>query len=342
MSIRPDAEAAIPNLGSLVLIAERTMVDAVDALLGGWLGGASRARPQRQASAARVAAKADELIEDFRDRRLEIARDAKIAFHLLGAIPQTLRWNEGLKDGWSSLVLAAVQQSERFGTGTGAMKRKFATDLVVRVLERYNFGGLPFLTLQKTLLAPVVGILIDWTVEILNSRPSLWPEQRHVKLPMWKRGSYEGLLKLALLFSRFVMWINSWIRAPSRYERQLRHALVRIAPEANALTAVLPPTRLIVVIEEVADIVVRLGHLTAPYAGLVQQVLSLGTSFVGLDAEERMEAVFLMLRELLLDAYANDPLARIFIESPLGDYLLRAIVGHANWVLAENGLVSKA
>jgi hypothetical protein len=253
-----------------------------------------------------------------------------------------LRWNEGLKDGWSSLVLAAVHQSERFGDGTGAVKRKFASDLVVRVLERYNFGGLPFLTLQKTLLAPVVGILIDWTVEILNSRPSFWPEQQqHVKLPTLKRGSYEGLLKVALFFSRIVMWINSWLRAPTRYERQLRDALAKIAPEANTLTAVLPPNRLIAVIEEVADIVVRLGRLTAPYAGLVQQVLSLGTSFVGLNADERKEAVFLMLRELLLDAYATDPLASVFIDSPLGDYLLRAIVSHANWVLAENGLVSK-
>ena len=317
------------------------MLSVGEALLGGWrIGGGPTS--ERIAAASQVAAIADDLIDDFRDRRMEIARDARVAFHLLGAIPQTLHWNEGLKEGWSALVLAAVQQSERFGDGTGAIKRKFATDLVMRVLERYNFGGLPFLTLQRTLLAPVVGILIDWTVEILNSRPSFWPEQKRVKLPTLKRGRYEGLLKIALLFSRLVMWINSWLRAPTLYERQLRDAFAKIMPEADAITAVLPPNRLVATIEEVADIVVRLGRLTAPYAGLVQHVLSLGTAFVGLTADERIEAVFLMLRELLLDAYASDPLASMFIDSPFGDALLRGIVGHANWVLAENGLVAKS
>jgi hypothetical protein len=137
-----------------------------------------------------------------------------------------------------------------------------------------------------------------------------------------------------------VMWIAGWLRAPTGYERQLRDALAKIAPEAHRLTAVLPPDQLVATIEDVATIVVRLGQLTAPYAGLVQQVLSLGSDFIGLTTEERLEAVFLMLRDLLLEAYAQDPLAIAFIDSPLGDTLLRAIVHHANWVLAENGLVA--
>lgn len=152
-------EVAIPYLGSLLVVAERTVAEIVEALLGG--AGAPALAPQQEAAAARVAEKADELIAIYRDERRDIAGDAAAALHLLGTIPRILRWDEGLKQAWSGLVLAAVHQAERFGDGTGALKRKFATDLVVRALESYNFGGLPFLTIQKTLLAPVVGILID-------------------------------------------------------------------------------------------------------------------------------------------------------------------------------------
>lgn len=176
-------------------------------------------------------------------------------------------------------------------------------------------------------------------MEILNSRESCWPAQKRVRLPLVKLGQYEWLLSIALVFSRIVMWVSGWVRAPSRYQRQLRDAFRKIAPEARALTAVLPPERFVDTVERVVTVVVELGQRTAPYAGLVQHVLSFGEDFIGLTLDERIEAVAMMLHDLLREAYAGDPLASLAIDSPFGDTLLRAIVSHAYWVLAENGLV---
>ncbi|MDB5502876.1 MAG: hypothetical protein JWR89_2778 [Tardiphaga sp.] len=309
-------------------------------LLGGLFGPRTAPlSPEQQAVADRVQRRAEDLIEEFRDRREDIARDARDVFALLGAIPDVTHWNSGLKSSLSALVLAAVHQSERFGDGTGAVKRRFATDLVVRVLEKYNFGGLPFLSIQKTLLAPFVGILIDWSVEILNIHPACWQPVQKVKLPSFTRGAYDGLLRIALVFSRIVMWFSKWMFMPTRYERQLRAALKQIEPEAGAVLRSLPPHQLPAIVERLVNIVVQLGQVTAPYVGLVEQVLRLGEEFIDMNVAERTEAIFLMLRGLLLEAYANDELVLIFVDSPIGDYLLRAVVQHSTWVLAQNGLL---
>ncbi len=333
-------EATISFLGSLVEVTEEAVLEASEWLLGDLFGPRKPAlSAAEQAVAERAEQLAGQLIDEFRDRRDDIARDAREAFALLGAIPDVLNWNGGLKESLSALVLAAVHQAERFGDGTGAVKRRFASDIVVRVLENYNFGGLPFLSIQKTLLAPFVGVLIDWSVEILNIHPACWEPVQHVKLPKLKRGIYDGLLRIALAFSRVVMWINKWLVRPTKYERQLRAALKQIAPETADLLRALPPQRLPAIVERLVNIVVKLGNVTAPYVGLVEQVLRLGQEFIGMNVAERTEAVFLMLRGLLLEAYADDQLALIFIDSPLGDTLLRAIVQHSTWVLARNGLL---
>jgi hypothetical protein len=81
------------------------------------------------------------------------------------------------------------------------------------------------------------------------------------------------------------------------------------------------------------------GQATALYVRLVDQVLRLGDELAELTPAERSEAVFRMLRGLLLEAYASDKFALAFLESPLGDSLLRAVVQQAAWILARNGLL---
>jgi hypothetical protein len=75
---------------------------------------------------------------------------------------------------------------------------------------------------------------------------------------------------------------------------------------------------------------------------LIDQVLRLGSEFVDLTPAERSEVAFRILRGLLLEAYAGDEFALLFIDSPLGDQLLWAIVEHTSWVLARNGLLPDA
>jgi hypothetical protein len=326
-------------IGSWLLATEQVVVE-----ISGWFAELVLGRPspplsrKEQAAAERVDEHAEELIDEFRSRRYQIAEDAREVFILLGQIPQVLHWDDGLKESLSALVLAAVNQSERFGDGTGAVKRQFATDTVIRVLEKYNFGRLPFLSIQKTLLAPFVGVLIDWSVGILNTRNTWHPVQR-VKLPRLTTGAYSGLLNLALTFSTVIIWLKKVLFFPTKYERQLRDAVSRIEPEASALVRVLPPARLIETVERIVEIIVDLGQVTLPYIGLVERALTVAREFSDLNPAERTEAVFLMLRELLLDAYADDEFALVFLDSSIGDFLLRAAVEHATSVLVQSGLL---
>jgi hypothetical protein len=298
-----------------------------------------RLRPEQEEAVTDVEIMADDLVDIFRRNKDQIAKDAREAFRLIGLIPQIVRWDEGLKESLSALILAAVHQAERFGDGTGKVKRRFAIDLVVRVLERYHVNGLPFLSIERTLLEPFVCILVDWSVKVLNI-DKLWPSVPRVALPRFFQGGRGALIRLALWFSAAILWLKNYLFLPTKYERELRTALADIRPEADKVVAVLPPSQLMSAIEDLVNVIVELGQVTAPYVSLVERALRLASAFSDLSDEERDEVVFRMLRGLVVEAYADDDFAMLFIDSPLGDYLLRAIVEHTKWVLARNGLLS--
>src|SRR5207244_2025503 len=102
---------------------------------------------------------------------------------LLGEIPITLKWRDGLRRDLIALVHSAVEQAERFGDGKGEKKRQFAIDLVVRVLRRYDQSGIQLIPpIENAFIAPFVGVIVDWSVEVLNIHDA-WPPIRQVTFP---------------------------------------------------------------------------------------------------------------------------------------------------------------
>lgn len=292
-----------------------------------------------EAAVGRVEEHASELIAAYRSERRQLAADAREVFRLLGRIPVVLRWDEALKYDLNALILAAVHEAERFGKGTGPKKRRFAIELIVRVIERYNYHGIPFLpSIEKAFVNPIVGVAIDWSVAVLNLH-GIWPPVNRITFPSIFQGTYGPLFRMAFMVASAFLWARKWLMFPTKYEREVRRSLRTMEPQVRNLLATLPPNRLHGVLEELGDIVVQLGNATAPYVGLIDEVLRLTNEVTDLTPAERNEAAFRMLRRLLLEAYADDELALTFIDSALGDYLLWAIVNQTTWVLARNGLL---
>lgn len=283
---------------------------------------------------------AEALIAEFRDQRPQLAGDARTAFALLGRIPITVKWNQGLSNGLEALILEAVHQAERFGDRQGPRKRRFAIELVVRAIENYNYAALPFPpNLERTFVAPFLGILIDWSVEVLNLH-DLWPPVQHVRFPSIFQGAYGISLKIAWWIAAAGIRLKRGLFFASKYERELRRALQALQPEIRAVLSVLPPENLHTVVDELASIMAQLGKATAPFLHLADGALRLGNEIIELSSEQRSEVAFRMLRGLLSEAYANDDFALAFFDSPLGDFLLRGIVHQTAWVLTRNGLLS--
>ena len=327
---------------SWLLVAAR-VADDLSRWLGDLFAGNERPlTPTERAAVTRVEANVDELISEFRSKRNELAKDARRLFQSLGRIPTVLKWDEGLKADWSTLIMRVVQQAERFGDGMGAKKRRFAVELVVRVIERYNYQGAPFLpSIERAFVNPIAGIMVDWSVAVLNLH-NVWPKVTRVKFPSIFQGSYGFFFKFAFWLAAVIVKLREWFFLPSKYERQIRSALRAIEPDVQRLLRTLPPNRLRETLEELASILAELGQVTAPYVRLIDRVLRLGDSVTRLTVAERQEAGVRVLRRLLQEAYADDPFALVFIDSPLGDSLLRALVEHTTWILFRNGLLPTA
>lgn len=281
----------------------------------------------------------NELLDEFRDKADTLAQDSRRAFTLLGEIPTAIRWRTGLRREVSGVIEAAVHEAERFGSGTGPKKRAFAIDLVVRVLQRYNLNGLPFLPpFDEVLIKPVVGVIIDWSVEVLNIHGA-WTRPKVVRFPKFYQGAHGKWLKILVWIWSIVLAIKNYLFFPSKYERQIRDAVNRMEPRTAALISVLPPRDLHSVIERLATIIAELGHVTAPYVRLIDQILRVGRELQDLSPSERVEVAFRVLRELVLTAYADEPLALDFLDSSMGDWLLRSMVHQVDWTLQRNGLL---
>jgi hypothetical protein len=330
------------SLGGSILV---TTVEAADDLAH-WVVEVLLGRSQPplteagEARVGRVEEHAQELLDEIRERRIELVNDAKKVFTLLGQIPEIIHWNEGLKDSLHTIVLGAVEQAERFGDGTGHKKREFAMDVVIRVLQRYHFGGLPFLPIiENTFVRPLVGILIDWSVQVLNFH-GVWDRTvKTVTFPSLFEGLYGVFLKFGLGVMRAYNWVRIRLYVPTKYERNIRDALREIEPDVRDLLVVLSPDHAWEVLQELATLVAEMGQVTLPYVTLVDHFLTLSAEFAALTPAERSEAVFRMLRSALLEAYADNEFAVAFLDSPLGDMLLRRLVENTTLILVKKGLL---
>jgi hypothetical protein len=295
--------------------------------------------PDQEEAVDRLEAEAEGVFANFRRNRRRLAEDARQLFQLLGKIPEEIRWNQGLRQSLHGLVLAAVEQAERFGDGQGENKRKFATTLLVRVVQNYNVGGLPFLPIiERAVIAPIAGIVIDWSVEVLNLNPDLWPAVEHTGFPHRMIDTYGRVIRWALWLAGIFLQLHKLFHF-TRYEREVRDALQAMDLEVLTLLRVLPPDQLHPIFDELATTLDDIGHKTLPFVRLAHDVLRLAAEFTELSPAARTEAVFRMIRDLIREIYANDPFALAFIDSPLGTLLLRTIVEHTEWVLARHGLL---
>lgn len=285
---------------------------------------------------------AEELFDEIRARRLEISTDAREIFQLLGEIPITLKWHDGLRRDLVRLIHRAVEEAERFGDGTGEKKRQFAIDMVVRVLRRYNQSGIYLIPpIENAFVVPFVGVIVDWSVEVLNLH-NAWPPVKKVAFPSIFQGSYGWLVKLGVGVFRFVTRLRELFFFPSKYERNLRDAMANAEPDIQVLLNDMPPERMREAVTEVVNILVEVGHETVPYLHIVDLLLRLSFEISDLTMEERREAAFIILRRLLREAFADDALALAFIDSYFGYLLIQAMVQSTEWILERNGLLPEA
>ncbi len=281
----------------------------------------------------------EELLEKFRttDEASALLEAGRQAFAELGKIPAFLHWNEGLRQALYDLILQTVVQSERFGDHNGALKRRFAVDLVTRVLREYEPSNL-FELVEDVTIQPYVGVLIDWSVEVLNFHDA-WPPVKHVKIPGFFSGRYGSLLRVQGWIWRAVTMVRDFSVFPSAYERDVRDALAKLNPQIRALKQVLPPSVLRRDLEEVASIIAQVGHLTAPHVRIASSLLRLAATIAAETPERRRQLAYAVMKTLLRRAYGDNWLALTVLDSAIGDFMIREMMRSTEWVLARNGLL---
>jgi len=255
----------------------------------------------------------------------------------LGKIPALLKWNQGLRQAIYDLILQTVVEAERYGEGNGELKRRFAIDLVGRVLRDYQPTPL-FELVEDVTVKPYLGVLVDWTVEVLNVH-NAWPPVTEVKIPSFYSGKYGALLRLQSWVWRIITTVRDAVVYPSNYERNLRDSLRKVAPQVQSLKAVLPPSAQRRNLEEIASTIARAGHLTAPHVRVASLLLKAAARIADQTPEQRRELAYAVMRLLLKRAYANNWLAVSVLDSSIGDFMIAEMVRSTEWVLARNGLL---
>jgi hypothetical protein len=259
------------------------------------------------------------------------------AFVEMGKIPTLLHWNIGLRQSVYDLVLQTVVQAERYGDSRGALKRRFAVDVVTRIIRVYEPSPL-FEVIEDVGMHPYVGVLIDWTVEVLNLHDA-WPAVTTVRIPKFFSGRYGWLLSVEGWIWRAMTGLRQLFIYPSAYERDVRDALMKLEPQVRSLEAVLPPSALHGDVEEVTNIVARIGRLTAPHVRIASSLLRIAARVAEQSPEERRQLVYNVMRILLKRAYAGNWVALTVLDSGVGDFIIGDMVHSTEWVLACNGLL---
>ncbi|MFZ0304438.1 MAG: hypothetical protein WAL75_17230 [Terracidiphilus sp.] len=286
-----------------------------------------------------VAAEIEEVIERFTssDEGSSMLEACRQALNEAGKIPTLLNWSQGLREALYALTYNVVIQSERYGPGSGELKRRFAIDLVTRIVRAYEPTPL-FEVVEDVTFHPYIGILIDWTVEALNFYQA-WPPISHVKLPGIYSGKYGLLLRLQAWMWTLFQAIRNVVTYPTAYERNMRDALGKLKPQVNALHSALPPASVQRKMDEIANIVVRLGKLTAPHVRAMISVLKIADELAGETQEERREVAFEVMKTLLLQAVQDNWFAAEALSSGLGNFLVREMTNCIDWTLSRNGLL---
>jgi hypothetical protein len=279
------------------------------------------------------------LLDEFHAERggLTLVDAAAEAFRQLGEIPRILRWNTGLQDALHDLVLATVNEAERFGDGTGAFKRRFSVDVVTRVMRSYDSTGM-IEPIEDVLIAPFVGIEIDWIVQALNIH-NAWKPVEHVQLPRFFQGRYQGLLRFQSRLWRVWVRVRDLFFYPSLYERQIRQARIEIDPQVHALLTVLPPASQHETMELLANVIATIGNLTAPHVHTIDSLFQLVHQIGEMTDTERREVVFRAISILLRRTYADNDLAIVMLDSTIGQFVIRQLVLSTEWVLRKNSLL---
>jgi hypothetical protein len=284
----------------------------------------------------------DGLINEFTARRggMTVADSASEIFFQIGLIPRILRWNEGLQDALNDVILATVEQAERFGGKTGPMKRRFAVDLVTRVIRVYEYNGI-LEPVEDVLIKPVVGVLVDWSVQVLNIHHA-WKPVPVVKFPSLFQGHYGKLLKLDVWVWNCWVALRRLIVFPSAYERNLRDAYSKVEPAVKSLVSVLPPGDLERTAGLLITVAARIGQLTAPHISTISDLLLLAQEIYHLSPAELQDLIFQVVKILLDRAYAYDTFSRAVLDSDLGKFFIRQMITIVERILAKNGLLPMA
>lgn len=265
---------------------------------------------------------------------LEAGRQALVEF---GKIPSLLNWDQGLRQAFYDLTLKTVIEAERFRGHNSTLKRRFAVDLISRVLREYEPSPL-FELVEDVSIKPFVGVLVDWTVEVLNVHDA-WPPVTHVKIPGFYSGQYGVLLRLMSWIWRLISAAGSALIWPSAYERHLRDALRKAGPEIHSLHTALPPAAQQQNLEQIATIFAKVAKLTAPHVRLAISLLKLAARIANESPEKRRELAGAVFRILLERAFADNWIILEFLKSSGGDFLISELVRSTDWVLARNGLL---
>jgi hypothetical protein len=258
----------------------------------------------------------------------------------LGKIPASLHWSDGGRESLYNLIHQAVIEAESYGQNNGALKRRFAIDLVSRVLRQYAPSPL-FEMVEDVVMQPYLGVLIDWTVEVLNLHDA-WPPVTKVKIPGFLTGRFGWVLRIQTWIWRAVAGLWSVVGFPSAYERRLRDALERTAPQIRALELVMPPSAVQRDLSEILGVLARVGQLTAPHVRIAAKLLKIAARVAGETPEQRRQLAYAVMRLLLKRAYADNWLTVAVLNSSLGDYLIRELVSSTDFVLERNGLLAPA
>ena len=259
------------------------------------------------------------------------------ALNEMGKIPKLLNWNQGLSEAIYALTHNVVIESERYGPRTGELKRRFAIDVATRILREYEPTPL-FEVVEDVSIKPYIGILIDWTVEVLNFHQA-WPRVSQVKLPGIYSGKYGLLLRVQSWMWLLFRAIQRTVTSPTAYERNVRDALDRLQPQVQALLGVLPPESARRKEDEIVSIVARIGKLTAPHVRVMISVLKIADELAGETQEQRREVALEVMKTLLLRAVQDNWLATAALSSGPGNILISEMTNCVDWVLSRNGLL---
>ncbi len=113
------------------------------------------------------------------------------------------------------------------------------------------------------------------------------PPVTKVRIPGFLTGRFGWLLRTQGSLWRAVAGLWSVFSFPSAYERDLRDALEKTAPEIRALELVLSLSAFQRDLNEILSVIARVGQLTAPHVGIAAKLLKIAARVAGQTPEQR-------------------------------------------------------